>query len=168
MPYRMRDVEQVVAEFQADGQPYGVFIDNNLGSRPEYLRKLCRFGRSRRSGVPRSRRVRADGRRGSRENRLECATFHILTPYPGTPLFHQMETEGRLLHKDWSGYDTAHVVFQPKNMTAAELADGYAWSFATLLASLGLAAAAARLTAQWLLTSRCRTSTSVPISYGIC
>lgn len=24
-------------------------------------------------------------------NRLECATFHILTPYPGTPLFLQME-----------------------------------------------------------------------------
>jgi radical SAM superfamily enzyme YgiQ (UPF0313 family) len=32
--------------------------------------------------------------------RLEGATFHILTPYPGTPLFRQMETEGRLLHKD--------------------------------------------------------------------
>ena len=36
------------------------------------------------------------------ENRLECATFHILTPYPGTPLFRQMEAEGRLLHRDWS------------------------------------------------------------------
>ena len=32
-------------------------------------------------------------------NRLECATFHILTPYPGTPLFAQMEAEGRLLHR---------------------------------------------------------------------
>ena len=34
MPYQTRDVEQVVAEFRDDGQPYGVFIDNNLGSRP--------------------------------------------------------------------------------------------------------------------------------------
>ena len=42
MPYQVRDVEQVVAEFRDDGQPYGVFIDNNLGSRPEYLRELCR------------------------------------------------------------------------------------------------------------------------------
>src|SRR5207248_7264256 len=42
MPYLVRDVEQVVAEFAADGQPYAVFIDNNLGSRPEYLRMLCR------------------------------------------------------------------------------------------------------------------------------
>ena len=42
MPYRLRDVEQVVAELKADGQPYAVFVDNNLGSRPEYLRELCR------------------------------------------------------------------------------------------------------------------------------
>lgn len=27
-------------------------------------------------------------------NRLECATFHVLTPYPGTPLFRRMEAGG--------------------------------------------------------------------------
>src|SRR5438309_9555332 len=32
MPYRMRDPAQVAREFIADGQPYAVFIDNNLGS----------------------------------------------------------------------------------------------------------------------------------------
>src|SRR5262249_16248258 len=42
MPYQVKDVEQVVAEFRADGQLYAVFVDNNLGSRPEYLRALCR------------------------------------------------------------------------------------------------------------------------------
>jgi hypothetical protein len=41
MPYRMRAVEQVVDEIVADRQPYAVFIDNNLGSRSDYLRKLC-------------------------------------------------------------------------------------------------------------------------------
>ena len=41
MPYRMREVQQVVDEIAADGQPYVVFVDNNLGSRPAYLRKLC-------------------------------------------------------------------------------------------------------------------------------
>src|SRR5204862_5623533 len=30
------------SELEATGQPYAVFIDNNLGSRPEYLRALCR------------------------------------------------------------------------------------------------------------------------------
>ena len=66
------------------------------------------------------------------ENRLECATFHVLTPYPGTPLFRQMEAEGRLLHKNWSSYDTAHVVFRPRHMTPEELADGYAWCYRRL------------------------------------
>src|SRR3984893_2916247 len=36
MPYRMREVEQVAAEIAADKQPYAVFVDNNLGSRPTY------------------------------------------------------------------------------------------------------------------------------------
>jgi radical SAM superfamily enzyme YgiQ (UPF0313 family) len=66
------------------------------------------------------------------ENRLECATFHILTPYPGTPLFEQMEREGRLLHKNWSKYDTSNVVFRPARMTPEQLADGYAWCYRTL------------------------------------
>jgi hypothetical protein len=42
MPYRMRDVEQVAAEFAEDEQPYAVFVDNNLGSKRDYLRSLCR------------------------------------------------------------------------------------------------------------------------------
>lgn len=66
------------------------------------------------------------------ENRLECATFHILTPYPGTPLFRRMEAEGRLLHRSWELYDTAHVVFRPKRMTPEELASGYAWLYQRL------------------------------------
>jgi radical SAM superfamily enzyme YgiQ (UPF0313 family) len=63
------------------------------------------------------------------ENRLECATFHILTPYPATPLFRQMEAEGRLLHRDWSRYDTAHAVFRPKHMEPEELEQGYGWLY---------------------------------------
>jgi radical SAM superfamily enzyme YgiQ (UPF0313 family) len=66
------------------------------------------------------------------ENRLECATFHILTPYPATPLFRQMEAQDRLLHRDWALYDTAHAVFRPRNMTPEELEDGYAWMYRRL------------------------------------
>ena len=62
-------------------------------------------------------------------NRLESATFHILTPYPATPLFADMEKEGRILHKDWSRYDTGHVVFQPKRMTAKQLREGYEYAY---------------------------------------
>src|ERR1700730_17746034 len=41
MPYRMRHPQQVVDEFEADDQPYAVFVDNNLGSRRDYLHQLC-------------------------------------------------------------------------------------------------------------------------------
>ena len=42
MPYKMRDPQQIADEFIADSQPYGVFTDNNLGSKPDYLIELCR------------------------------------------------------------------------------------------------------------------------------
>lgn len=66
------------------------------------------------------------------ENRLECATFHVLTPYPATPLFRQMERERRLLHRNWSLYDTAHAAFRPRHMTPEELEQGYAWMYQRL------------------------------------
>jgi radical SAM superfamily enzyme YgiQ (UPF0313 family) len=56
---------------------------------------------------------------------VETATFHVLTPYPGTDLFTQMEREGRLLHRDWDLYDTRHAVFEPRGMSAEELERGY-------------------------------------------
>jgi radical SAM superfamily enzyme YgiQ (UPF0313 family) len=54
------------------------------------------------------------------ENRLECATFHILTPYPATPLFRQMEAEGRLLHRNWELYDYVARGFPPEEHVAPE------------------------------------------------
>ena len=51
-------------------------------------------------------------------NRIETVTSHILTPYPGTALYERMRAEGRLTDDDLSHYDTAHVVFRPKGMTA--------------------------------------------------
>jgi radical SAM superfamily enzyme YgiQ (UPF0313 family) len=62
--------------------------------------------------------------------RLECATYHILTPYPGTPLFRRLDAEGRLLHRDFSLYDTAHAVFSPAKMSPCELEAGYRWLYA--------------------------------------
>jgi radical SAM superfamily enzyme YgiQ (UPF0313 family) len=59
------------------------------------------------------------------EHGIETATFHILTPYPGTALYHRMQHEGRMLHGNWDLYDTRHTVFRPKLLTAAELDSGY-------------------------------------------
>ena len=51
--------------------------------------------------------------------------INILTPFPGTKLFSRFEAEGRILHKDWSKYDSKHVVFTPRNMSIDELQEGY-------------------------------------------
>jgi radical SAM superfamily enzyme YgiQ (UPF0313 family) len=206
MPYLTRHVEQIAREFADEDQPYGVFVDNNLGSRPEYLRALCSALRplekiwsaavsidvtddpqlvrqmalagctgvfvgfesladdnivaakkksprtddySRRVAIFHDNGIQVNGSfvlgfdqdepdvfertvQWIERNRLECATFHILTPYPGTPLFAQMEAEGRLLHRDWNLYDTAHVVFRPRRMSPDELARGYGWCYERL------------------------------------
>jgi radical SAM superfamily enzyme YgiQ (UPF0313 family) len=59
------------------------------------------------------------------EQGIETATFHILTPYPGTATFARMESQHRLLHRDWDLYDTRHTVFQPAKMTPSQLEEGY-------------------------------------------
>ena len=56
---------------------------------------------------------------------IETATFHIMTPYPGTGLYQRMEAEGRLLHRDWDLYDTRHTVFRPARMSPERLEEGY-------------------------------------------
>ena len=59
------------------------------------------------------------------ENGITTATFHILTPYPGTQLFANMEREGRIKTRNWDIYDTRHVVYDTRNLTAEELKQGY-------------------------------------------
>ena len=51
--------------------------------------------------------------------------YSILTPYPGTRLHHRLEQEGRLLTRDWSLYDSSHVVYQPRSLTSDQLLAGY-------------------------------------------
>jgi radical SAM superfamily enzyme YgiQ (UPF0313 family) len=60
---------------------------------------------------------------------VQNATFNILTPFPGTPLFRKLEAEGRILTRDWSRYNSREdVVFQPKRMSAAELLAGFQYA----------------------------------------
>ena len=64
------------------------------------------------------------------EHGIETATFHILTPYPGTALHKRMSEQGRITIADWDVYDTRHAVFRPAGMSAAELESGYWWAYA--------------------------------------
>ncbi len=63
------------------------------------------------------------------ENAITTATYHILTPYPGTRLFDSMINNGRIITYDWNLYDTRHVVYKTKGLTADELEKGYWWSY---------------------------------------
>lgn len=66
---------------------------------------------------------------GGVENAITTATYHVLTLYPGTRLFQRMETEGRIITRNWDLYDTRHVVYKTHGLTAEELEEGYNWSY---------------------------------------
>jgi len=55
------------------------------------------------------------------DTQIDIPRFAILTPFPNTPYYAQMEGENRILTRDWSRYDSIHCVFKPKKMTPEEL-----------------------------------------------
>ena len=63
------------------------------------------------------------------ELKIDIPRYAIYTPYPGTTAFKRLQKEERLLHLDWSYYDTQHVVFRPNKMTPQELDDGFKWAY---------------------------------------
>ncbi len=66
------------------------------------------------------------------EVRIDLPRFAIATPFPGTPLYRRLQSEDRIIDKNWSNYDGQHVVYHPKNMTATQLQQGTAkaWEIA--------------------------------------
>ncbi len=62
-------------------------------------------------------------------NGITTSTYHILTPYPGTNLYNTMIQKDRITTKDWSQYDTRHVVFKSNLLSKQELENGYAWAY---------------------------------------
>jgi len=61
------------------------------------------------------------------EANVEVLQATRMTPFPGTPLFEEMDQQGRILDKDWSHYDFGHVVFEPAQMRCETLDSGVAW-----------------------------------------
>ena len=73
------------------------------------------------------------------EAKIDLPRFAIVTPFPGTALYRQLEAEGRILTKNWELYDGQHVVFQPAQMSVDELQHGnrLAWQHAYGWRSIG-------------------------------
>lgn len=55
---------------------------------------------------------------------IDLPRFSIATPFPGTPLYHELNSEDRLITRDWSYYGGQNVVYRPKLMTVDELQEG--------------------------------------------
>ncbi len=55
------------------------------------------------------------------KNKIDTVQFSILTPFPGTRLYNDLEKENRIFSKEWNLYDGHHTVFYPKNMSPYEL-----------------------------------------------
>jgi radical SAM superfamily enzyme YgiQ (UPF0313 family) len=60
---------------------------------------------------------------------ITTATFHILTPYPGTALFAAMVAQNRIETRNWDLHDTRHVVYRPLGLKPDELKRGYDWAY---------------------------------------
>ncbi|TRX50658.1 B12-binding domain-containing radical SAM protein [Fulvivirga sp. M361] len=63
------------------------------------------------------------------ENAITTSTYHILTPYPGTNLYKNMDAQQRIISRDWDLYDTRHVVYKTTKLTPEELKEGYDWAY---------------------------------------
>lgn len=74
---------------------------------------------------------------------VETATFHIMTPYPGTALHTRLAAEGRITDANWDHYDTRHVVYQPRRLQPEQLLAGYRHAYRDLYRWTAIARGAA-------------------------
>ena len=59
------------------------------------------------------------------DNAVSVPRVHILTPIPGTPLYDELEQDGRILHQDFSKCTGGFVTYRPKQLAPDELQTGY-------------------------------------------
>jgi len=92
------------------------------------------------------------------DSHMDLPRYAIAVPFPGTALYKRLKSEGRITTENWSLYDGQHVVFEPKNMTAAELMDHTrrAWKKTYSYASI----------ARRLAGSRTRLPIAIPANFG--
>lgn len=63
------------------------------------------------------------------EAKIDLPRFSVITPFPATPFYNELESEGRIIDRDWAMYDVEHCVYKPKHMTKEELEEGIAWAW---------------------------------------
>jgi len=59
--------------------------------------------------------------------RVAIPRFYILTPIPGSELYHQLDAEGRLVTHEWERFDGSQAVHNPTHLKAEQLTELYWW-----------------------------------------
>ena len=68
-------------------------------------------------------------------NNITTPRIHIFTPIPGTPVYEQLDSEKRIIHKNFNLYSGGNVVFKPKNLNMDDLQRNY-WKLYAKLFSI--------------------------------
>ena len=63
------------------------------------------------------------------EAKIDLPRFSVITPFPGTDYYRQLEREDRIVETDWSMFDVEHIVYSAKKMSAKELEEGIKWAW---------------------------------------
>ena len=61
--------------------------------------------------------------------KIDLPRYSILTPFPNTQLYRELDKAGRITERSWSMYDVEHCVFRPAKMTVDELEEGIVWAW---------------------------------------
>ncbi len=62
---------------------------------------------------------------------LDLAEFTVLTPFPHTKAFDDMEKEERITSYDWNSYSADRVVYKPKHLSPDKLQELYSYAWDT-------------------------------------
>ncbi len=63
------------------------------------------------------------------KTKIDLPRYSILTPFPRTEYYRQLEAERRIVERNWAMYDVEHCVYLPKLMTKEELEAGIEWAW---------------------------------------
>lgn len=55
------------------------------------------------------------------KHKIDTIQMMILTPFPGTKVYDDLQKQNRIFSRDWDLYDGQHTVFTPKLLSAREL-----------------------------------------------
>lgn len=90
------------------------------------------------------------------EIELDLAEFTVITPFPHTPAFDELSSQGRLLHTDWQRYTAGEVVIRPAKLTPDELQELYFYAWDTFYAAESQAVRMAKVLRPVMLADRRR------------